>query len=40
MVANNTNLDVTYYKMKPYDRNLACFDDYEDMGYAALTYSF
>ena len=39
MLAANTNLELTYYKMKPYSGS-ATFDDYQDMGYAALTYSF
>ncbi|WP_405757064.1 S-layer homology domain-containing protein [Anaerovibrio slackiae] len=40
MLANNTNFEVTYYKLKPYDENAAGFTKYDDVGYAALTYSF
>lgn len=40
MVANNTNLELTYYKLKPYDKNLTAFEQYKDVAYAALTYSF
>lgn len=40
MLAANTNLELTYYKLKPYDTNSAGFDKYNDTAYAALTYSF
>lgn len=40
MVAANTNLELTYYKLKPYDEEKAGFSKYKDMGYMALTYSF
>lgn len=40
MLAKNTNLELTYYKLTPFDKSSAGFDKYEDIGYAALTYSF
>lgn len=40
MLANNTNFELTYYKLKPYDEQQAGFSKYQDVGYAALTYSF
>ena len=40
MLANNTNLELTWYKLKPYDSNNAGFSDYKDTAYASLTYSF
>lgn len=40
MVANNTNLELTYYRLSPYDSANAPFDRYEDMAYASLSYSF
>ena len=40
MLAPNTNFEVTYYNLKPYDKNNAGFDSYNSVGYAALTYSF
>ena len=40
MLAANTNLELTYYKLKPYDKNLTGFDNYKDVAMAALTYSF
>ena len=40
MLAANTNFELTFYKVKPYDANKAGFTKYEDIGYAALTYSF
>lgn len=40
MLARNTNFEVTYYNIKPYDSNAAGFDKYANIGYAALTYSF
>lgn len=40
MVADNTNLELTYYKLKPYDSGSAGFNSYKDVAYAALTYSF
>lgn len=40
MLAKNTNLELTYYMLKPYDKNAAGFDNYNNTGYAALTYSF
>lgn len=40
MLAKNTNLELTYYKLKPYDSTSAGFEDYRDCGYAAFTYSF
>lgn len=40
MLAANTNLDLTYYRLKPYDENAAGFTKYDDVAYAALTYSF
>ena len=40
MLAANTNLDLTYYGLKPYDENAAGFTKYDDVAYAALTYSF
>lgn len=40
MLAANTNFEVTYYKLKPYDSNAAGFSRYDDVAYAALSYSF
>ena len=40
MLAANTNLEITYYKLKPYDQNAAGFTDYNNIAYAALSYSF
>lgn len=40
MLAANTNLELTYYKLRPYDKNLAGFSNYDDVAYAALSYSF
>lgn len=37
MVAANANLELTYYKLKPFDTS---FGEYRDTGYAAFTYSF
>ena len=37
-LARNTNLELTYYMLKPY--NKTTFDNYNNVGYAALTYSF
>lgn len=37
-LARNTNLEVAYYMLKPY--NKTTFDNYNNVGYAALTYSF
>lgn len=40
MLASNTNLELTYYKLKPYDEAKSGFSRYEDVAYAALTVSF
>ena len=40
MVAPNTNVELTYYRLKPYDTGATAFDRYDDTAYAALTYSF
>lgn len=40
MLASNTNLELTYYKLKPYDEAKAGFEKYKDIAYAALTVSF
>ena len=40
MVADNTNMELTYYKMKPYDEAGAGFGKYDNMGYLSLCYSF
>lgn len=40
MLASNTNLELTWYKLKPYNENQAGFTKYDDVAYAALTYSF
>ncbi|MBU2703238.1 hypothetical protein Ga0466249_004378 [Sporomusaceae bacterium BoRhaA] len=40
MLASCTNLELTYYKLKPYDEGKAGFSKYEDVAYAALTFSF
>lgn len=40
MLAANTNLSLAFYKLKPYDESRAYFKDYQNAGYAALTYSF
>lgn len=40
MLASNTNLELTYYKLKPYDKADAGFDNYESTAYAALSFSF
>ncbi|MCR5438390.1 MAG: hypothetical protein K6F01_02935 [Selenomonas sp.] len=37
LVAANANLELTYYKLKPFDTS---FGEYRDTGYAAFTYSF
>lgn len=37
MLAKNTNLDLAYYKMRPYDTS---FGTYRDQGYAAFVFSF
>ena len=39
-LARNTNLELTYYMLKPYDKEAATFDKYQNVGYAALSYSF
>lgn len=40
MLAANTNLELSYYKLKPYDKAATGFSKYDDTAYAALTYSF
>jgi hypothetical protein len=40
MLAANTNFELTYYKLKPYDESKSSFSEYKDTGYAALTVSF
>ena len=40
MLAPNTNFELTYYRLKPYDTGATAFDRYDDTGYASLTYSF
>ena len=40
MLAANTNLEVTWYRLKPYDERKAGFSKYDDVAYAALCYSF
>ena len=40
MLAANTNLELTYYRLNPYDKNSAGFTKYDDVAYAALSYSF
>jgi hypothetical protein len=40
MLASNTNLELTYYKLKPYDEGQSSFSKYEPVAYAALTFSF
>ena len=40
MLARNTNLELTFYKLKPFDKNMANFNNYDDVAFAALTYSF
>ena len=37
-LARNTNLELAFYKLKPY--NKTTFDNYNNMAYAALSYSF
>ena len=39
-LARNTNLELTYYMLKPYDKEAATFYKYQNVGYAALSYSF
>ena len=39
-LARNTNLELTYYMLKPYDEAAAGFEKYQNVGYAALSYSF
>ena len=39
-LARNTNLELTWYMLKPYDKAAANFDKYDNVGYAALSYSF
>ncbi|VBB09859.1 Hypothetical protein LUCI_5157 [Lucifera butyrica] len=40
MLAKQTNLDVNYYKLKPYDSNAAGFSDYKDTYNISLNFSF
>jgi len=40
MLASNTNLELTYYKMQPYDSAKSGFSKYDDIAYAAVTVSF
>ena len=40
MLAANTNLELCYYKLKPYDKNAAGFDKYDDVFLGAFTFSF
>ncbi len=40
MLASNTNLAVSWYKLKPYDEAAAGFSKYNDVVLSALTYSF
>lgn len=40
MLAANTNLDVNYYKLKPYDENLSGFSKYKDAYNVSLCFSF
>ena len=40
MLASNTNLELTYYKLKPYDEAKSGFSKYEDVAFGALTFSF
>lgn len=40
MLASNTNLDVNYYKLRPYDSSRAGFSDYKDTYNVALSFSF
>ena len=40
MLAANTNLDVNWYKLKPYDEAAAGFSKYNDVATASLVYSF
>lgn len=40
MLAPNTNLELCYYKLRPYDKNTAGFNKYDDIFLGALTYSF
>ncbi len=39
MLAPNTNLELTYYKLKPYSSQPG-YNNYKDTGFAALSYSF
>lgn len=40
MLAANTNLELNWYKLKPYDSDYSGFSDYYDMYNLALNYSF
>lgn len=40
MVAANTNVEVNYYKLKPYDASLSGFDQYKDSYNVNLSFSF
>lgn len=40
MLANNTNLALNWYKLKPYDSDYSGFSDYYDMYNLELNYSF
>ena len=40
MLANNTCLGLSYYKLKPYDENAAGFSKYDDVATVALSYMF
>ena len=40
MLADNTNLALNWYKLKPYDSDYSGFSDYYDMYNLELNYSF
>lgn len=40
MLAANTNLELNWYKLRPYDTSASAFSDYKDMYNLSLSYSF
>ena len=40
MLAANTNIDLNWYKLRPYDSSVSSFSDYKDMYNLSFIYSF
>jgi len=43
MLATNTNIDLSYYRLKPFDANASDaghFNRYDDIALASFTYCF